>query len=157
MSIITGVTLTLSCGISTEEPQGYGHLDCQGFCGQPIADGAPVWRGPMRPRWCVVSDDLVKPLVIRFATGRGRELSVCADCARAHARQARSRTSWGSLPRPCVRGSMITLLIAMGALLVAVLGRALLDPSPLSATQKLEDQTDEECAQMMEDISQSFF
>jgi hypothetical protein len=39
---------------------------------------------------------------------------------------------------------MVTLLIAVGALLIAVVGAAFLDP-------------DEECKRLMEEIPQSFF
>jgi hypothetical protein len=52
---------------------------------------------------------------------------------------------------------MITLLIAVSALLVVVLVRTLLDPSPLPATPPQQDEADEESAQMMEVIAQSFF
>ena len=43
---------------------------------------------------------------------------------------------------------MITLLIAMGALLIAIVGAALLAP---------DEKRDEERARLMEDIAQSFF
>jgi hypothetical protein len=75
-------------------------MDCEGLCGQPIADGAPVWRGPLRPRWRVVVKGRAKPIDGRIATGKGRKLSMCADCARVE--QTCSLISWSSRPRPCV-------------------------------------------------------
>jgi hypothetical protein len=52
---------------------------------------------------------------------------------------------------------MTTLLIAVGALFVAVIGWTLLDPWPSPATRKPKDQADEERARMMETIALSFF
>ena len=48
---------------------------------------------------------------------------------------------------------MITLLITVGALFVAVIGSALLDPWPPSTA----DRTDEDYAQMMEGVAHSSF
>jgi hypothetical protein len=73
---------------------------CEGFCGQPIADHAPVWRGMVRLRWHVVREGRAKPIDNRFARGKGRKFSLCVNCA--YAEQARSRISWHSQPRPCV-------------------------------------------------------
>ena len=61
-----------------------------------------------------------------------------------------------SSPRPAVTGAE-TLLIAVGALFVAVIGWTLLDPWPSPATGKPKNQADEERAQMMEIIALSFF
>jgi hypothetical protein len=52
---------------------------------------------------------------------------------------------------------MTTLLIAVGALFVAVIGWTLLDPWPSAAAQKPRNQAEEERAQIMETIAQSFF
>jgi hypothetical protein len=76
------------------------HMNCEAFCSQPIADGAPVWRGPVQPRWPVVGCGRAQSINNRFAAGKGRVFSVCADCACAE--QTHSRISWSSRPRPCV-------------------------------------------------------
>jgi hypothetical protein len=52
---------------------------------------------------------------------------------------------------------MTTLLIAVGALFVAVIGWTILDPWPSPATGKPRNQVDEERAQLMETIALSFF
>ena len=52
---------------------------------------------------------------------------------------------------------MILVLIAASALSVAVIIRVFLNSWPRSATQQPQDQSDEERAQMMEVIAQSFF
>ena len=55
------------------------------------------------------------------------------------------------------RTPMITLLIAVSALFVAVIGSALLDPWPPSTVLQPADQTDEDYAQMMEGMAHSSF
>ena len=52
---------------------------------------------------------------------------------------------------------MITLLITVGALFVAVIGSALLDPWPSSTALQPADRTDEDYAQMMEGMAHSSF
>ena len=52
---------------------------------------------------------------------------------------------------------MIPLLFAVSSLSVAVIIRVFLDSWPRSATPQPQDQSDEERAQMMEVIAQSFF
>jgi hypothetical protein len=52
---------------------------------------------------------------------------------------------------------MTTLLIAVGALFVAVIGWTLLDPWPSPTTRTPKNQADEERAQLMETIALSVF
>jgi hypothetical protein len=62
-----------------------------------------------------------------------------------------------SLGAESERIAMTTLLIAVGALFIAVIGWTLLDPWPSPATGKPKNQADEERAKMMETIALSFF
>jgi hypothetical protein len=71
-------------------------VDCQGFCGQPIADGASVYRGWLRPRWLIV-DTQSQPAA---GSIRAPELSVCAVCAWQFVQQ-HHQPSWTSIPKPC--------------------------------------------------------
>jgi hypothetical protein len=88
------------------------HMNCEAFCGQLIVDGAPVWRGPLRPRWPVVGHGPAQSINNQFAAGKRREFSVCADCASSE-QMLNSRISWSSQPRSCVGCGRPIFYIAM--------------------------------------------